>query len=543
LNTQTLEVLSIPLELTFSPSVSSQILSFSTTIPNNASTNLSAVVCLYGIYANDYLKMPSKAYVMFVSTPFVPQTTYVIEYEPVAMHLLNSATSKYIYDSTNTVVLTMASSNFGFLLCWGNRPRWFSQITNISLTSSNLTYMASIDGGIYVSAAYSADAVIRSSISTQTTVMPYRGTGNDVLITKYDSIGEYEWSGRITSTSVDSARGIIVDVYNNLYVCGYTTTATSTPINVYASGVLTTIAGSNENVNGYILKYSSTGTLVGYAIMQGTNSDQNYCIAFDIITNSVYCGGSTFNGSSPVFSISNFSRTTVPFSFANSGNGDAFICRLKNVGSTGTEWCSRVISTATDTTLSLDTDSAGNVYALVASTGASIQIIQSDNTSKATLTGTANITSLVLVKFTSAGLYTFYGLCKGSGINAASNSIVVVNDAIYTQIQTTASITIGIVSYGTTTISITSLSQVIFNLASNGTYNWSVKITGTTSNPVMTVPPGSTYIYLELNFSGIISVISTVSAYSIGETLSSGTVLFKITSSGVISLICRTDIV
>jgi uncharacterized protein (TIGR03437 family) len=142
-------------------------------------------------------------------------------------------------------------------------------------------------------------------------------SGENAFVAKLNASGVLQFSTYLGGSAGDLGEGITTDSAGNAYVTGY------------GSGTFPTTAGvlqtSNQGVNdAFVVKYSSTGSVIYSTLLGGTGNDFGYGITVDSSGNAYIAGYST----SSAF-------TGAPAGGAqqtNQGDGDAFVAKLNATG-------------------------------------------------------------------------------------------------------------------------------------------------------------------------------------------------------------------
>ncbi len=154
--------------------------------------------------------------------------------------------------------------------------------------------------------------------------------GADAFLTKYDALGNVQWSRQLGTASEDQAKSVATDAAGNAYITGYTSGAINGSSAGYADAFLT--------------KYDAAGNLQWSRQIGTALNDKSYAVAIDAATGSAYITGYTagaMNG-------------------PNAGAHDAFLAKYDTNGNA--QWSRQLGTTTNDDAWSVATDSAGNAY-------------------------------------------------------------------------------------------------------------------------------------------------------------------------------------
>lgn len=156
---------------------------------------------------------------------------------------------------------------------------------------------------------------------------PYNGTFA-IYVTKFDSTGNLVYSTYINGDGDDQSYGIAVDLYNNVYITGYTT-----------SFDFPTTFNQGLNPDGnkalFVTKLDSTGGNILYSVyIHGDGNDWGYAIALDSDDNAYITGNTTSSNYPSTYTVLTGNKnavfitkidstgTNLPYSVYIDGNGD-----------------------------------------------------------------------------------------------------------------------------------------------------------------------------------------------------------------------------
>ena len=149
------------------------------------------------------------------------------------------------------------------------------------------------------------------------------GGNEDAFVTKLGPTGSLSYSTYIGGSLLDAGNGIAVDSSGNAYVAGWTASS-NFPYNI----VVTRIQVLNGSDDAFVLKLSSTGSLIYSTYIGGNGEDSANAIAIDSSGN-IYITGWTSSQSS-------FFPTSSYLNSYQGGNTDAFLVKLHEASSCGT---------------------------------------------------------------------------------------------------------------------------------------------------------------------------------------------------------------
>ena len=256
-------------------------------------------------------------------------------------------------------------------------------VTKLNSTGTQLVYSTYIGGsgfdklfGIAVDGSGAAWVAGESNSTDFPTMSPTQGAsgGNyDAVVVKLSPSGALAFSTYLGGPNTDSGRGVALDPNGNAYVTGYALSGFPTTTGV----VETTNQGSFD---GFVTKYSTTGSLVYSTYLGGGSTDYAYAIAADPSGNA-YVTGTTY--SSGRF-------TGAPGGGAQSayaGGGDAFVAKL-NPGATAIPYFTFLGGSQYDVGTQIAVDSSGNAY--VAGETSSLNLPVTQGVLQSSLNGATN---------------------------------------------------------------------------------------------------------------------------------------------------------
>lgn len=193
----------------------------------------------------------------------------------------------------------------------------------------------------------------------------------DFFVVKYDQFGNVIWAKSGGGSNDDVALGVACDLSGNVFITGY-----------YYSAILNSGASATSN-NGigdiFIIKYDSFGNQLFLKSVGGINDESSTSISTDNSGNVYVCG---YFKSSLI--------TLDSYTLNNSGNSDAFVCKLNNSGTT--LWAKNFLGGGNDAATSVGCDQQGSLYV----TGYYYSSVFSIGTSTLTSSGSSDIFTLKL---------------------------------------------------------------------------------------------------------------------------------------------------
>jgi hypothetical protein len=212
------------------------------------------------------------------------------------------------------------------------------------------------DWGLSVSTDASGNVYVTgytnsATITFGTTILPSAGGNGDIFIAKYDAAGTVLWAKRAGGTDNDGGTSVTTDASGNVYVTG----RFASPNITFGTTTLTNDAGvSSGYFDIFIAKYDAAGAVLWAKSAGGTNIDFCYGVTTDAIGN-VYVTG--YFESATL----NFGTTTIT-NAGNVGYADMFIAKYDAAGTV--LWAKRAGGTDDDLGYSVSTDASGDVYVM-----------------------------------------------------------------------------------------------------------------------------------------------------------------------------------
>ena len=217
-------------------------------------------------------------------------TGAMIESPPVAWQEINSEKIP-----VNATFRAIGEKEIGFSV--GSYDRRYPLIIDPTLgwntflggTGQHLGYGIAVDssGNVYTVGLHNTNwttALFGSPIGS----VGFQGGASDGVVTKLNSSGSVLWYRFFGGTSNDALSGVKVDSSGNIYVIGYAfgayTNLGNSPIHSYVGG----------DIDIYVAKLNSSGTIVWDTYLGSTSNDYAYGIALDTSGN-VYIGGESYH--------------------------------------------------------------------------------------------------------------------------------------------------------------------------------------------------------------------------------------------------------
>lgn len=236
------------------------------------------------------------------------------------------------------------------------------------------------------------------------------GGGFKAFIIKLNNSGVLLWSTYFGGTSYETGFAVHTDIYDNLYVTGYTESANFPVVNpgsgAYFQG---TLMGPQD---AFLSKFSPTGTLLWSTYYGGTNYERGLSIASDP-TGSVFVSGHTYSNDFPIFD----PGAGAFFQGTFGGVQDVFILKFNNLGARlWATYYGGTFDDAQDTYDNLAIDACGNLYVCLKTGSTALPLQQScengyfDNSHG----GSADI---VVALFSNEGVHKWSSFIGGNGLD------------------------------------------------------------------------------------------------------------------------------
>ena len=269
--------------------------------------------------------------------------------------------------------LPAASTGAMFILKY-NSSGTLLGFTRLDGTGSDIGYSITTDssGNMYVTGQYVSSGTVainnlalNSSLVSSGYTLPAASTGA-MFILKYNSSGTLVGFTILDGTGSDIGYSITTDSSGNMVVTGKYTSSGDVTINNLAlnsslvSSGYTLPAASTSAM--FILAYNSSGTLVGFTSLDGTNTDIGYSITIDSSGNMLYVTGQySSSGAVTINNLAlNSSLVSSGYTLPAASTGAMFILAYNSSGTlTG---FTVLDGTSTDIGYSITTDSSGNMY-------------------------------------------------------------------------------------------------------------------------------------------------------------------------------------
>jgi len=269
---------------------------------------------------------------------------------------------------------------------------------NSSDQSTNAVMDAS--GNVY-SVGWTNSVSSIATVGARDTV--YNHGAADCFIAKYNSSGTLIWGSYIGASGDDYAQDVAYDG-TYLYITGYTSSVTSSGFatkNAYDTTYHGGSTGMGATGDAFLLKYTTSDSLLWCTYYGGTGSDGGYGVACDQSGN-IYMTGIT-NSRGPMAS-------TDGYDTAYNGGGDIFLAKFNSSGSR--VWGTYFGGSGADAAYGVAVDKAGNPYLAGNTTSTGIATSGAFQTSFTTSFGQA---VGVIVKFKGSNGQLIWSTYYGNG--------------------------------------------------------------------------------------------------------------------------------
>lgn len=249
--------------------------------------------------------------------------------------------------STETFNLTAINNGDIFIVKLNSSGNLIKAL-QLGSASSEVPYAMKIDasGNVYVTGYFAGSLDMDPGAGYYTL---YGAGSYDVFVLKLDASGNFVWAKGVGGTSSDVGRSIVLDALGNVIVTGnFYSTADFDPDGATVFNL--TSAGDQD---AFILKLSSTGSLVWAENIGGTSSDNGNSLAVDDAGN-IYLAGS-------YFAQADFNPSaTSTYNMTPVGNGDGYVAKYDVNGAF--IWAKNIGGSSNDGVGGLVLDASGNLY-------------------------------------------------------------------------------------------------------------------------------------------------------------------------------------
>lgn len=172
---------------------------------------------------------------------------------------------------------------------------------------------------------------------------------NDIFLAKYDTAGNYVWSGSMGAKNNDQGYGVAVDKSGNVYVTGLFTGTVDFDPGVGRDTLMSASAASNDV---FLAKYDVAGNYVWGRSMGGPQGDAGYEIDVDEAGH-IYITGI-------IRATADFNLGLKKDTLVSKGLTDIFVAKYDAQGNY--EWAESMGNTSLDQGQGIAVDKSGNIY-------------------------------------------------------------------------------------------------------------------------------------------------------------------------------------
>jgi hypothetical protein len=353
------------------------------------------------------------------------------------------------YDRTKTLVIDPIPSRAWATYYGGSTDEYINGTNGIALSSTE---------DVYVTGTTESSSTIATSGAHQTTI----GGGADALLVKFNSSGVRQWATYYGGSQDDEGYAVAVDVNGFVIMAGYTGSTSG----IATSGAhQTSLAGGAGDIDGFLVKFNSSGVRQWATYYGGTGMDEMYSLK--VSGTDLFFGGYTESASGIATAGSHQA------SYGGGGFEDGFFGKFNSSGVR--QWSSYYGTSLYDIVSSVHVDVSGNIF--IAGSTESTTAIATTGSHQPTI-GAAGLGDGYIAKFNSTGVRlwgTYYG---GTGDDFIVNIETDGSGNVYA-VGGTASTT-GIATTGAhQTTKSTSYDGLLVKLNGNGVRQWGTYYGGT----------------------------------------------------------------
>ena len=407
----------------------------------------------------------------------------------------NGASATAFNANTTAFGTTIPSSGGGdaFIVKYNGSGtvQWVTRIASTGL-DTGFGIATDTSGDFYVIGQSGINATVTAFSSNGTafgTTLASLGQ-QDVFLVKYNTSGIVQWVTRLGTIGTDFGYSVATDSSNNVYVTGQSGPA---PLTVYNSSgfVFGTLSNSTSSLDGFLVKYNSSGTAQWARKLSSIYNDIGRGVAIDsgggVVTTGTYSGAnySLYGQALSLFSsqplgapvvkyntngapqwaarispsavvaldangiakdttgniyvvgdsginatVTAFSSNGVAFgtTLPNSGFNDAFIVKYDSSGIV--QWVARIASNSTDRAYSVTTDSGGNLI-VTGNYSAVATAFNSDGTAFSPTLTNSGSSDVFVVKYDPDGFVLWVARIASSAADSGWRITTDTSNAIY----------------------------------------------------------------------------------------------------------------
>ena len=282
-----------------------------------------------------------------------------------------------------------------------------------------------INGFVYAVGRYTTagTTVIPNMDGTPSVCLLPAAPSGAAFVIKYSAPGRVVGFSVLDGTGADSAYGACVDAGGNLYVVGTYLSSGTVSLNAIATAAVASgcVLPLSNSGAAFVVKWSSSGAVLGYAVLDGTGADVAYDVVTDAANNVCIAGSYVSSVAIPISTIA-LLPTASAGSLPISSGGAAFVIKY-SAGGTLLGFATIDGNNGADAGLGLATDGSGNVvfggyyFATAAVPIASLASLNVASGSTLPATSAGSRAGFV-IKFAAAGTPTGIAVIDGTGADA-----------------------------------------------------------------------------------------------------------------------------
>jgi len=341
-------------------------------------------------------------------------TVYMAGYTTSPVDIATTGSYQTTYGGNNDAFLAKFDSN-GVML-WATYYGGSSVDQAFGMAADSM-------GNVYIAGLTSSTSGIATAGVYQTN---YGGGIGDAFLAKFSETGSLSWATYYGGSGTDLATGVCTDRSGYVYITGYTYSTDS----IATPGAYKT-SGGGSNVDAFIAKFNSSGTIKWATYYGGNDDDEPVSIVADD-TGNVYMAGTTASTDS-ISTPGVYQKTFQAFA-----DDDGFLVKFDSTGSL--KWGTYYGANGSNELEQIICDGAGNIY--MTGSSSCVDSIATTGAHQSSLIGAADA---YLVKFSSAGAIQ-WGTYYGSG--ADGGNALAIDDTGNVFITGTTSSTTGIATPG-----------------------------------------------------------------------------------------------
>ena len=445
-------------------------------------------------------------------------------------------------------------------------------------TFNNNIYALTMDtsGNIYAVGQFGPPSFTLYSQSgatgtTPSITLPYAGASGNTFVCAYTNAGVLIWAAQIVAaggSSGNAGSGIAIDSASNIYVqAQYVSSTAITLSNAYiaspASGgaasayTLPISASYGASNSQFIVKYSSTGTVLGAIAIRGENPGEYFGgTGLAVNGTNLYTTGNYKARGAITLRPSGYTYPDVTVggaltrTFTAGGANDTVICKYGSGGNT--VWAARIYGAGNDIGQYLRTDPAGNSYTVGQYGIGDLTFTDGTGVSNANAkTITSTTVDAYVAKYDTTGVPTWVARITSASSNDNANGVAVDTsgnvfvcgaygaDVTFSNANGSAGNTLT-----WTSISVAGTTDAfITKYDSNGSNLWAAKISSTSNDSGAAVATDTSgNVFVAGNYTAVVSFYNTGGAFAKMLTYAgtaNNVFIAKYTTDGIVSWVAQ----